>query len=246
MGQLDGKTALVTGAARGQGACEARLFVAEGANVVLCDILDEPGEAVAAELGDRAAYQHLDVRSQEDWERAVSFAEERFGGLHVLVNNAAILSPAAIEEQSLEDYLNVVSVNQVGCWLGMKTALPALRRVGGGSIVNISSVGGMLGVAGVTAYASTKWAMRGMTKCAALEFAKDGIRVNSVHPGSVDTEMLADAGTADLFSIPLGRLAEAEDIAKLVLYLASDASSYVTGSELVIDGGLMSGIPKPA
>jgi len=144
MGQLDGKTALITGGARGQGANEARVFVDEGANVLLCDILDEAGRAVATDLGDRAAYLHLDVRSQEDWERAVASAEERFGALHILVNNAAILSPASIEEQPLEDYMNVVAVNQIGCWLGMKSALPALRRAGGGSIVNISSVGGML------------------------------------------------------------------------------------------------------
>lgn len=246
MGQLAGRTALVTGAARGQGACEARLFVEEGANVLLCDVLDELGEAEAAALGDKAAYLHLDVREPADWDRAVAFAGERFGGLDILVNNAAIIRPGAIEDQSLEDFMAVVSVNQVGCWLGMKAAVPALRRAGGGSIVNISSVGGSVGVAGVAAYSGTKWAVRGMTKCAALELASDGIRVNSVHPGSIDTQMLDDAGTRESLGIPLGRLGESEDVARLVLFLASDASSYCTGAEFVVDGGLMSGIPRPA
>jgi 3alpha(or 20beta)-hydroxysteroid dehydrogenase len=246
MGQLAGKTALVTGAARGQGACEAGLFVEEGANVLLCDVLDELGESEAAALGDNAAYVHLDVRKPADWDRAVASAVERFGGLDILVNNAAILSPGTIEDQSLEDFVTVIEVNQVGCWLGMKAVIPAMRKAGGGSIVNISSVGGSVGVAGVTAYSGTKWAMRGMTKCAALELAVDGIRVNSVHPGSIDTQMLVDAGTAEDLGIPLGRLGESEDVAKLVLFLASDASSYCTGAEFVVDGGLMAGISKPA
>lgn len=241
MGQLDGKTAIITGAARGQGACEARLFADEGANVLLCDVLDDLGRSMAEELGERGAYVHLDVSNPTDWSRAVADATKRFGSVDVLVNNAAILRGGSIEEQTLDEYMTVVAVNQVGCWLGMKTSLPALRAAGGGSIVNISSVGGCLGVAGVTAYAATKWAIRGMTKCAALEFARDGIRVNSVHPGSIDTPMLDDAVTREEL-VPLGRIGQPADVANLVLFLASDSSSYCTGSEFIVDGGIMSGI----
>lgn len=250
MGKLDGKVAIVTGAARGQGAAEARLFVREGGKVLLGDVLDEEGRLVAKELGDAAHYRHLDVTAETDWQAAVEDAVERFGRLDVLVNNAGIAKFGPIAMTSLEDYMAVINVNQVGVFLGMKHAVPALTRSGGGSIVNISSVDGMTGMFGVVAYVSSKWAVRGMTKTAALEFGPLGIRVNSIHPGGVDTPMLrpADAPAAvdvDLTPffkrVPLGRIGLPEDIAQLAAFLASEESAYCTGAEFVIDGGLTAG-----
>ena len=245
MGALDGKVALITGGARGQGAAEAELFVAEGADVVITDVLDEPAEALSATLGPSASYLHLDVASEGEWDDVVARVDERFGRLDVVVNNAGVLSEAAnIESQPLDDYMRIVSINQVGCWLGMKKTIPLLRRGGGGSIVNISSVAGMRGAEGSAAYAATKWAVRGMTKCAALEVARDGVRVNSVHPGFVDTQLLSEVGT-DAASlgpkVPLGAVGQPADVARLALFLASDASAYCTGAEFVIDGGLLAG-----
>jgi 3alpha(or 20beta)-hydroxysteroid dehydrogenase len=249
--RLEGRVAIVSGAARGMGAAEARQFAAEGASVVLGDVLDEDGVKVASEIGAAAVYTPLDVTREEDWKAAVELAQNRFGHLDTLVNNAGILRLGLLEQTPLEEYELVVRVNQVGCFLGMKTVIPALREAGGGSIVNISSVAGMNGIAGAVSYTASKYAVRGMTQVAALEVGKDGIRVNSVHPGGVDTPMIAreggSAGDDDSAGVPspIPRIARPEEVAELVTWLASDASSYCTGSEFVIDGGGTAGMLLP-
>ncbi len=249
--RLEGRVAIVSGAARGMGAAEARQFAAEGASVVLGDVLDEDGVKVASEIGAAAVYTPLDVTREEDWKAAVELAQNRFGHLDTIVNNAGILRLGLLEQTPLEEYELVVRVNQVGCFLGMKTVIPALREAGGGSIVNISSVAGMNGIAGAVSYTASKYAVRGMTKVAALEVGKDGIRVNSVHPGGVDTPMIAreggSAGDDDSAGLPnpIPRIARPEEVAELVTWLASDASSYCTGSEFVIDGGGTAGMLLP-
>ena len=246
-GRLEGKVAMISGAARGMGAAEARLFVAEGARVVLGDVRHEDGEALAKELGDAASYIGLDVTDESSWLGAVAFARERFGKLDVLVNNAGILHFAALEETELADFERVIRVNQIGTFLGMKSAAPALREAGGGSIVNISSAAGLEGVSGVIAYGASKWAVRGMTKTAALELGASGIRVNSVHPGGVDTPMVAVEAVTEETRVaayggnPIPRIGRPEEVAELVCWLASDASSYSTGAEFVIDGGSTAG-----
>jgi len=247
VGRLEGKVALITGAARGQGAAEARLFGREGARLVLGDILDESLEELADELataGHAVVAPHLDVRSEGEWKGAVAAAEERFGRLDILVNNAAIADTTGLERTTRELWDRIVSVNQTGTWLGMKAALPALRRAGGGSIVNVSSIFGLVGSGGSAAYHATKGAVRLLSKTAALELASDKIRVNSVHPGCIDTPMFhesmppgASADEIAAAGTPLGRLGTPEEIAHGVLYLASEESSFVTGTELVIDGG---------
>ncbi|MGN6608066.1 MAG: glucose 1-dehydrogenase [Jatrophihabitans sp.] len=245
MGDLDGKVALITGAARGQGAAAARAFVREGARVVIADVSDDAGKALADELGEAAYYRHLDVSSEDDWTSAVADAVRTFGALHVLVNNAGVLHFSAVADTALADYERVVRINQFGCFLGMKTAIPALKAAGGGSIVNVSSVEGLAGMPFTVAYASSKFAIRGMTKVAALELGPDNIRVNSVHPGMIDTKMVQDAigGGAEVDLSPvtkklaLRRMGRSEEIAELVLFLASDRSSYCTGGEFVADGG---------
>ena len=238
-GRLGGKVALISGAAKGQGEAEARLFIAEGAAVVLGDILDEQGAAVAASLGDRARYVHLDVSSQDDWVQAVRTATDSFGGLDVLINNAGIIRMGMMADVSLDDYMSVINVNQVGCWLGMKSASTVMRT--GGSIINISSMNGVIPGAGIMSYVASKFAIRGMTKAAALELGHKGIRVNSIHPGAILTDM-ARAGLGriegnPLAGLPIPRIGEPEEVARLALFLASDESSYSTGSEFVIDGG---------
>ncbi|MDJ0853461.1 MAG: glucose 1-dehydrogenase [Myxococcota bacterium] len=250
-GRLDGKVALISGAARGMGESHARYFVAEGAQVVLGDLLDEEGGKLAAELGDAAIYTHLDVTDEASWQAAVALAQERFGRLDVLINNAGILRFAPLELTELEEFESVVKVNQTGTFLGMKTAIPALRAAGGGSIVNISSIAGMHGIPGVTSYAASKYAVRGMTKVAALELGEAGIRVNSVHPGGVNTPMvqrpaeedgrLEDMDNPRFHQQPIARIGRPQEISELVLWLASDASSYCTGSEFVVDGGATAG-----
>ena len=248
-GRLDGKVALISGAARGMGAAEARLFAAEGAKVVLGDVLDEEGRKVAAEIGDAATYVPLDVTSESSWQQAVATATDRYGKLDTLVNNAGILRFGALEHTPLEEYEQVIRVNQVGCFLGMKSAIAALRAAGGGSIVNISSAAGLEAMVGIVSYCSSKFAVRGMTKVAALEFGADDVRVNSVHPGGVNTAMVAAAGSDEAAAEdyeppqPIKRIAEPEEVAELVLWLASDKSRYCTGSEFVIDGGLTAGSP---
>ena len=246
MGRLDGKVALISGGARGQGATEARLFVHEGAMVVLGDVLDDEGRKVAAGIrdsGGQATYVHLDVTSESDWRAAVDTAVRVYGKLDVLVNNAAILIRKEIEETSEEEWDRIMSINAKGVFLGTKHAIPAMRRAGGGSIVNISSTAGLVGH-GSPAYTATKGAVRLFSKTTAIHHAKDKIRCNAVHPGPTDTpmmkEILSDPSgrEAQIRNIPLGRVAVPEDIAYGVLYLASDESSFVTGSDLVIDGGV--------
>jgi 3alpha(or 20beta)-hydroxysteroid dehydrogenase len=246
MGRLDGKVALITGAARGQGAAEARLFVAEGAQVMLGDVLDNDGEIVAKALGDRAAYLRHDVTSESDWDAIVAATRSRFGRVDVLVNNAGVFRVLGMTVTPLEEYMRIVTINQVGTFLGMKAVAETMIAQGSGSIINISSIAGLGGGAGTIAYSASKFAVRGMTKVAAVELAPFGVRVNSVHPGLIDTPMLRDGlglgSDATLEAIrarvPNGRMAAADDVARLVLYLASDDSTYSTGSEFVVDGGM--------
>jgi 3alpha(or 20beta)-hydroxysteroid dehydrogenase len=248
MGRLDGKVALITGGARGMGKSHVRHFVAEGARVVFGDVLDDRGTYVAAKLGDESCrYIHHDVTSEEDWAAAVGLATETFGALDILVNNAGILTFALIADMALDDFRRILEVNAVGCWLGMKAVTEPMTKAGGGSIVNVSSIEGFTGAAGLSAYSASKFAIRGMTKAAAQELGRFGIRVNSVHPGGVLTQMVMDQANAGrdgerfLANLPLGRFAEPAEISRLVAYLASDESSYSTGSEFLADGGILSG-----
>jgi 3alpha(or 20beta)-hydroxysteroid dehydrogenase len=249
MGRLDGKVAVITGGARGMGKSHVRHFVAEGARVVFGDVLDDKGAAVAAGLGEESCrYVHHDVTSEADWARAVDTALEAFGALDILVNNAGVLRFATIADMPLADFRRILEVNTVGCWLGMKAVIKPMTAAGGGSIVNISSIEGFTGAAGLSAYSASKFAVRGMTKAAARELGQFGIRVNSVHPGGVMTRMVIDAdgggdrdGEAFLRAMPLARFAQPVEISRLVAYLASDESSYSTGSEFVADGGILSG-----
>ncbi len=244
-GVLAGKVALITGGARGQGAAEARLFAAAGATVVIADVLDEAGAQTATETG--AQYVHLDVTSEDEWQAVVDDVAAAHGRFDVLVNNAGILRGATLVKETLEQWHEVLAVNQTGTFLGMRTAARAMIGAGnGGSIVNISSVAGIAGTFGSTSYSASKWAVRGMAKVAAKELGRYGIRVNSVHPGFIQTDMTADfpemhdedrrrrteRGT------PLQRLGVPDDIANVVLFLASDASSYCTGQEFIVDGGV--------
>jgi 3alpha(or 20beta)-hydroxysteroid dehydrogenase len=244
MGRLNGKVAVITGAARGMGAAHARLFVAEGAKVVLTDIRDAEGKAVAKELGTNARFLHHDVTKSGEWERVISEAEATFGPVSVLVNNAGIAPHVALPDISEAEYIKVIDVNQVSVFLGMKTVLPSMRRAGGGSIVNISSSAGLIGYPNMTAYVASKFAVRGMTKTAAVELARKGIRVNSVHPGAVWTPLAEESQGKDLIDrvckekVPLGRVGDPKEVSYLVLFLASDESSYCTGAEFVVDGGL--------
>jgi NAD(P)-dependent dehydrogenase (short-subunit alcohol dehydrogenase family) len=247
MARLAGKVALISGGARGQGAVEAKLFAQEGAKVVFGDILDEQGKRVEEEIhaqGGDALYVHLDVTRAQDWQRAVQTAESQYGRLNILVNNAGIAIRGTIEETSEEDWDRLMAINLKGVFLGTKYAIPAMRRAGGGSIINISSGAGIAPAPGTSAaYAATKGGVRLFSKATAVQHAKDNIRCNSVHPGPIDTPMVRGPQTdparlAELTGrVPLGRLGTSEEIAYGVLYLASDESSYVTGSELVIDGG---------
>ncbi len=244
MGCLDGRVAIITGAARGQGEAEARKFAAEGAFVVLGDVLDEQGEAVAAELGDRAEYHHHDVSSPSDWARVVGAAVER-GPLRALVNNAAIHWTAPIADETVETLQRIWEINYLGSFLGIRAVAEPMAAAGGGGIVNVSSIAGMQGIAHHAAYGGTKWAVRGLTKVAAIELGPQGIRVNSIHPGPIETAMLsADRhGRPDLFGhVPLRRAGVASEVADLACYLVSDASSYQTGHEYVIDGGSTAGM----
>ena len=249
MGRLDGKVALISGGARGQGAAEALLFAREGAKVVIGDLLDDEGkrvEAQIAELGGDATYVHLDVTAAADWDAAVQTALDQYGGLHILVNNAGIGgSGGGVEGESSENWDTTLDINAKGVFLGTKAAIPALRDSGGGSIVNISSIAGIIGLgSGNPAYAASKGAVRLLTKSTAIQHDPDNIRCNSVHPGLIVTAMtegiFADPERLKYWddNIPLGRYGTVDDIANGVLFLASDDSSFVTGSELVIDGGV--------
>ncbi|GHH28386.1 glucose 1-dehydrogenase [Lentzea cavernae] len=239
--RLSGKVALITGAARGQGAAAARRFVAEGAQVMITDVLDDQGKELAAELG--AEYCHLDVSSEESWAEAVAFTVKTFGEITVLVNNAGILHFSALADTKLADYQRVIGINQVGTFLGMRSVVETMKAAGGGSIVNVSSVEGLGGMPYLTAYTASKFAIRGMTKVAAMELGQHGIRVNSVHPGAIDTSMVSEALGRPIDVSPIGkklalrRIGQPEDVANVVLFLASDDSAYCTGGEFVVDGG---------
>jgi 3alpha(or 20beta)-hydroxysteroid dehydrogenase len=240
MVRFQGKVVLISGGARGMGAAEARLLAAEGAHVVVGDILEDEGARLAAEIGPACAFVRLDVGESADWARAIA-AAENFGGLDGLVNNAGVYQPATLADADLANWERHLRVNQTGVFLGMKHAAPAMKARGGGAIVNLSSTVGIRSAPNAIAYTATKWAVRGMTKAAALEFAKDNIRVNSVHPGPIDTDMLSIRTREDnlrrVQQVPLKRLGLPEEVARLVLYLLSDDAAYITGAEMAIDGG---------
>jgi len=240
MDRLRNKVILISGGARGQGAAEARLSVAEGARVVIGDVLEAEGRALAAELGDAAKFVRQDVTLESDWNTAVR-AAEALGGLHGLVNNAGIYQPRRLMDTDTELFERHMRINQLGCFLGMKCVVPLMERSGGGSIVNISSVAGLRGSPGAIAYSATKWALRGMTKAAAVDLAPRKIRVNSVHPGPIDTDMLKvrtpEQNAARVQQVPMKRMGTSEEVANLVLFLLSDESGFITGAEVAIDGG---------
>ncbi|MEV7614364.1 glucose 1-dehydrogenase [Streptomyces sp. NPDC089799] len=239
MTALDGKVVLITGAGRGQGAAEARLCAEAGARVVLTDVREEEGRAVAAELGAQGVFVRHDVADPESWDAAVRAAVDAFGTVSALVNNAALWRTAHVERQSLEGFEELVRVNLIGPFLGIRAVAPVLRAAGGGSIVNISSTAGLVGIPGHAAYGSTKFGLRGLTRSAALDLGADRIRVNSVHPGAVDTPMVAGAVAGrDWSHLALGRMGRPEEVGGLVLFLCSDASSYITGAEFTVDGGM--------
>jgi 3alpha(or 20beta)-hydroxysteroid dehydrogenase len=240
-GRLAGKVALISGGARGMGASHAREIVAHGAKVVCGDILDGEGELVAKELGEDARYVHLDVTSAEDWEAAVATTVAEFGGLDVLVNNAGILNIGTVEDYEMSEWHRILDINLTGVFLGIRAVVPAMKKAGHGSIVNISSIEGMAGTIACHGYTATKFAVRGLTKSTALELGQFGIRVNSIHPGLVKTPM-ADWVPEDIFQSALGRIAQPKEISNLVVYLASDESSYSTGAEFVVDGGTLAGL----
>ncbi|BDM66560.1 3-alpha-hydroxysteroid dehydrogenase [Streptomyces nigrescens] len=258
MGKLDGRVVLITGAARGQGEQEARLFAAEGARVVLADVLDEQGEAVAKEIGEAARYVHLDVSQEEQWVAAVAAARQAYGKVDGLVNNAGILRFNELTATPLAEFQQIVQVNQVGAFLGIKTAAPEIAAAGGGTIVNTASYTGVTGMAYVGAYTATKHAIVGLTRVAALELAAKRIRVNAVCPGAIDTAMsnpaqldpTADADEAaaaldELYRklVPLGRVGRPEEVARLALFLTSEEdSAYITGQPFVVDGGWLAGV----
>lgn len=244
MTKLDGKTAIITGGASGMGAATARRYVSEGARVMLADVNEADGKRVADELGSAAAFQRHDVSDEDSWSGLVSACVEQFGDPGVLVNAAGLLRFCMLEHCSLEEYMNLVNVNQVGTMLGMRSVIPSMRRLGTGSIVNFSSIEGLGALQGAVAYASTKFAIRGMTKVAALELGPDAIRVNSIHPGMVDTPMIRGVtGGAEIDYTPvnnrvaLRRMGKPEDIAAMAAFLGSDDSAFSTGAEFVVDGG---------
>ncbi|MBN6885201.1 3alpha(or 20beta)-hydroxysteroid dehydrogenase [Cytobacillus horneckiae] len=241
MSRLEGKVAVITGAAQGMGEAHARRFVEEGAKVVITDLNEDKGLAVANDLGENAIFVKQNVTNEEDWAAVVATAEKKFGHVDILVNNAGITMAKSILQTTVEEYRRIVEINQVSVFLGMKSIIPSMQKAGGGSIINISSMNGI--VAGAVGYTDTKFAVRGMTKAAAMECSNYGIRVNSVHPGVIATPMVVQEDTkaaVEEFSkqIPLKRTAQPEEVTNIVLYLASDESSYSTGSEFIVDGGL--------
>jgi 3alpha(or 20beta)-hydroxysteroid dehydrogenase len=245
MKRLEGKVALVTGAARGQGAAEVTLFAEEGATVIVADILDDLGQRVAEQV-ENAAYCHLDVTSPEQWRDAVAMAEDRYGSLDILVNNAGIAFRRPADQITLDEWRHVMAVNLDGVWIGTKAVVPAMRRAGGGSIVNIASTAGIHGVARSAAYSASKGGVRLFTKSAAKLYGPDGIRCNAVNPGVIMTDMqqmLKDDEAERLrreAEIPLGRIGTSQDVAYAVLFLASDEAAYITGADLALDGGMTS------
>lgn len=251
MGRLDGKVALITGGARGMGAAHVRRFVGEGARVVFGDLLEDEGARLAAELGDAVRFVPMDVTRPADWEAAVKTALTAFGRLGVLVNNAGVLRYRRIEDMAVEDFTRIIEVNLVGQWLGVKSVIDPMRAAGGGSIVNVSSTEGFVGAVGLSAYSASKFGVRGVTKVAARELGEYGIRVNSIHPGAILTPMVtedpelvsAKAESADSFlrALPLGRMGDPEEVPGLAVFLASDESTYCTGGEFLVDGGMLTG-----
>lgn len=244
-GRLAGKVALISGGARGMGASHARMMVAEGARVVIGDVADVEGETLACDLGESAVYTHLDVRSRQDWAVAVSVATRSFGQLSVLVNNAGIVNSAPFDRYSDEQWDSILAVNLTGVFNGMRAAVEALKQSAPSSIVNISSTAGIRGFANLPGYTATKFAVRGLTKAAALDLGHHGVRVNSVHPGVVDTPMTMDMVTPQTH-VALARTGRPEEISTVVVFLASDEASYVTGAEFVADGGDTAGLAKPS
>jgi 3alpha(or 20beta)-hydroxysteroid dehydrogenase len=248
---LDGKVAIVTGGAQGMGAATARLFAAEGARVVIGDIVEEPGRALADELGDKAVFQKLDVRSEDDWAATVTSAVNAFGKVDILVNNAAVVHFTAIEALKKEEAEQVLAINVIGTMLGAKHVAPLMEKNGRGVIVNISSLDGLRGCNGLVVYTASKWAVRGLTKSLAMELGPRGIRVCSVHPGGVNTQMGNPRGLAgdelnkDYKRVPLQRIGEPEEIARASLFIASDEASYISGAELAVDGGWTAGYYQP-
>jgi 3alpha(or 20beta)-hydroxysteroid dehydrogenase len=245
MCRLHDKVAIVTGGAMGQGEAIVRAYVAEGAEVVVADIAKEAGQALADELGDSAHFFAHDVSDAASWATLVEDTNARFGPVNVLANNAGLLRFGRIEEMPLEEFMLLVNVNQVGSFLGMQAVARTMRKNGGGSIINASSIEGIAGMPSCTAYAATKWAIRGMTKCAAMELGPKGIRVNSVHPGMIDTPMTrVHGGDAAMefgaSRVPLRRVGHPEDVAPLYVFLASEESAYINGAEITVDGGVTS------
>lgn len=246
MGRLDGKVAIVTGGARGMGASHVQVFAAEGAQVVVTDVKDDEGEELARRIGDHALFLHHDVVDEAGWTSVVDRTVDHFGGVDVLVNNAGILKMQTMAAMSLDTFRLMMDVNVTSVWLGMRAAADSMTARGGGSIINISSVEGMVGGKALAAYSASKFAVRGLTRSAARELGPSGIRVNSVHPGAVTTPMIAPDGVAKppsafTLSMPIPRWGEPHEISGAVLFLASDEASYCTGSEFVVDGGMLSG-----
>ena len=249
MKRFENRTVIVTGGARGMGACHARGFIAEGANVVIADVVKQEGQSLAYELGDRAIFSSLDVRSEADWAATVTAAENAFGPVSVLVNNAGIVHFARIADTEPADCSRVIDINLTGTYLGIRALASSMRKAGGGAIVNISSGAGMSGAFGLGAYVASKWGVRGLTKTAALELARDKIRVNSIHPGATRTTMAAQPDVeavmaASVKNLAIPRIAEPEELTRLVLFVASDEASFSTGSEFIADGGSLLG-PVP-
>src|ERR1700759_466665 len=239
--RLTGKIALVSGGARGMGASHVRMMVAEGAKVVFGDILDDEGKAVAAEVGDDARYLHLDVTKPEDWDAAVATAIAEFGGVDVLVNNAGIINIGTFEDYEISEWQRILDINLTGVFLGIRAVVKPMKEAGRGSIINISSIEGIAGTIACHGYTATKFAVRGLTKSAELELGPSGIRVNSIHPGLIKTPM-TDWVPDDIFQTALGQIGQPHEVSSLVVYLASDESSYSTGSEFVVDGGTTGGL----
>ena len=249
MRRFDNRTVIITGGARGMGASHARGFVAEGANVVIADVLEDEGRELAEKLGNHAIFSYLDVTSDADWGATVAKAEDAFGPVSVLVNNAGIVRFGQIEETEPAAWRQVIEINLTGTFLGIRAIVPSMRKAGGGAIVNISSAGGMMAYPNIAAYAASKWGIRGLTKTAVLELGPDNIRVNSIRPGPIRTPMTAGpdaaaAVAAEARRLAIPRVAEPDEITRLVLFVASDEASFSTGSEFIADGGVLLG-PAP-
>ena len=246
-GKLDGRVAIITGAARGQGAATARLFAAEGAKVVIADVLETEGQAVARDLGTSGAFSKLDITDEAQWRAIVSETERRWGKVDILINNAGVVHPASITELAKADFERVLSINLIGAWLGIKSVAPGMTRRGSGSIVNICSTAGLWGMNGLTAYSSSKWALRGLTKTAAMELGLKGVRVNAVFPGGVNTPMgnITNEPVSELNKYyqrqPIRRIGEPEEVARTSLFLVSDDAAYLCGAEIAVDGGMTLG-----